>query len=240
MPPTELGVPQRRLNVFRDEADMTGPEYYSAVNAHLRGSRKLIVICSPAARQSRYVDEEIRSFAAARGSEHIIPLLFSGIPNNEVKPGEETLAAFPAALCEALEMPLAVSWRGWDSDAGPVSEGMFRSSWYALLANLYEVSRNEIERRDAVKRARDRAAVARERAADGMKVLDTDPELALLLAAQAVDWTYLSDRAVTLEAEELIHRAIDRFTRFRTTPQLTLTGPTGPSGISNTVQTARI
>jgi len=49
-PPSGLPVARRRLNVFRDEEDFTGTEYFQAVRHHLAGSRKLIVLCSPNAR----------------------------------------------------------------------------------------------------------------------------------------------------------------------------------------------
>lgn len=52
-PPSGLPVARRRLNVFRDEEDFTGPEYFQAVRRHLAGSRKLIVLCSPHAPASR-------------------------------------------------------------------------------------------------------------------------------------------------------------------------------------------
>src|SRR5258708_36225657 len=60
IPPKGLTVPKRRLNIFRDEEDFTGTEYYQAVGRHLQGSRKLIVICSPNARASEFVNDEIQ------------------------------------------------------------------------------------------------------------------------------------------------------------------------------------
>ena len=55
-----LSMPQRRLKVFRDEGDLTGTDYFKAIDQYLHRSGKLIVICSPAARASDYVDDEIR------------------------------------------------------------------------------------------------------------------------------------------------------------------------------------
>src|SRR5215467_9343317 len=89
-PPRDLNVPKRYLDVFRDEHDLTGTEYTSAIQRHLKTSRKLIVICSPAARRSAYVNDEIRMFAQSSGAENIIPILFAGIPNNEIRSGPET------------------------------------------------------------------------------------------------------------------------------------------------------
>jgi hypothetical protein len=57
VPPRDLPLPHRRLDVFRDEEDFTGTEYYESVDRHLHDSRKLIVLCSPAARDSRFVND---------------------------------------------------------------------------------------------------------------------------------------------------------------------------------------
>src|SRR5262245_37141233 len=111
-PPRDLPVPQRRLDVFRDEEDFTGTDYPDAIRRHLATSRKLIVVCSPAARASIYVDEEIKIFAENHGASNIIPVLWSGIPNNEARAGQESESAFPASLCQVMKMPLAAEYRG--------------------------------------------------------------------------------------------------------------------------------
>ena len=100
-PPKGLKLPQRRLVVFRDEEDFTGTEYHASLEKHLKNSRKMIVLCSPNARRSQYVNDEIRLFVKERGRENIIPVLVSGIPNNEAKPEQEEEKAFPEALCES-------------------------------------------------------------------------------------------------------------------------------------------
>lgn len=155
-PPRDLNAPQRYLQIFRDEGDMTGVEYFQSIERQIQNSAKLIVICSPAARQSPYVNDEIRRFAQAKGAENIIPLIVSGIPNNEAKPEQTADLAFPEALCEVLEMPLDVSYLGFDPGKDKVDKGAFTNSWYTLLANLYKLSRSEIEQRDLKRRLRRR------------------------------------------------------------------------------------
>jgi hypothetical protein len=44
VPPKELSLPHRHLDVFRDEDDFTGHEYYESLDRHLRDSTKLIVL----------------------------------------------------------------------------------------------------------------------------------------------------------------------------------------------------
>lgn len=154
MPPRGLGLPARHLDVFRDESDFTGSDYHTAIEQHLQRSRKLIVLCSPAARASVYVDDEIRRFVRLHGAQHIIPLLVAGVPNNEAGPGRADELAFPAALCEALQMPLATSYLGFDAHRDRPDRHAFEPAWYQLLANLFDKSRSEVEQRDRRRRAR--------------------------------------------------------------------------------------
>src|SRR4030095_2374369 len=81
-PPKEVRATGRRLSVFRDEADFSGTEYDASIARHLKGSAKLIVVCSPNARSSAYVADEIRRFAAIHGTLNIVPVLIEGLPNN--------------------------------------------------------------------------------------------------------------------------------------------------------------
>jgi hypothetical protein len=153
-PPNDLKLEQRRLNVFRDEDDFTGVDYHLAVEQHLNQSAKLVVLCSPDARLSKYVGDEIRRFAKARGPAHIIPILVAGVYNNAVKPGQEAKMAFPDALCEVMEMPLAADFTAFDPRRDKINKGVFYRSWYTLLANIYGVRRDEIEQRDKKRESR--------------------------------------------------------------------------------------
>jgi hypothetical protein len=159
-PPKSLNVPQRHLRIFRDEEDFTGTEYHHSLDKHLQDSAKLIVLCSPPARASQYVNDEIRRFAKAKGPEHIIPILISGLPDNEIKPGQERDAAFPEALFEFMTMPLAAEYRNFDLAKDKINKGNYESSWYATLANLYSISRSELEQREKKRQARRRLLTA--------------------------------------------------------------------------------
>lgn len=154
-PPAGIGRERRRLTVFRDEQDLTGPEYYDAIQRHLAGSRKLVVLCSPSARASDWVDDEIRRFAALHGAEHIVPVLVAGLPDN-VAGDDEAQRAFPRALLELARMPLAVSYLGFDPARDRPGRGVYYGAWYTLLANLLDASRADIEERDRRRRRRTR------------------------------------------------------------------------------------
>jgi len=157
-PPKELKLPSRYLDVFRDKADFTAGEYHARLEKNLKESTNLIVICSPDARASDYVNDEIRRFAKLRGTDHIIPVLLRGIPNNEARANQEKEMAFPQALCDLMGMPLAVNYSGFDV-ADKINKGDFLDAWHMLLANIYDISRSEIEQREKKRRTRTRRLI---------------------------------------------------------------------------------
>ena len=158
-PPKGLSKKKRFLDIFRDQGDLVGVEYFKSIEEQLRSSRKLLVICSPSARASQYVSDEIRRFVKTRGSENIVPVIISGVPNNEARPGDENKLAFPEALTESLELPLATDFRDFDVARDRVNKDRFSAAWYTVLANILEVSRAEVEEREKRRKRRKLAAV---------------------------------------------------------------------------------
>jgi len=158
-PPKDLPLPHRRLKIFRDEVDFTGVDYQPSLEKHLRASVRLIVVCSPHARRSSYVDEEIRRFLQLKPSTHIVPVLLAGVPNNEAH-GDDDDKAFPEALCDALPTPLAADFRRFNPRRDNVRKGGFENAWYTTLANLYGIGRAQLEQRDRKRQRKTRALVA--------------------------------------------------------------------------------
>jgi len=147
----------RRLSVFCDTSDLVGADYFVSIDRYLRSARKLIIICSPHARMSDYVNDEICRFVdEARGADNIIPIIIAGLPNNEAKPKDEEAMAFPDALCSALKMPLAIDYRGFDIKKHKLNRGTYARSWYTLIASILGRSREEIEERERKRAARAR------------------------------------------------------------------------------------
>lgn len=67
-------VPARLGPVFRDREDLSSAASLSeSVRHELAAAESLVVICSPAAAQSRWVNEEISAFKALGKSERIYP-----------------------------------------------------------------------------------------------------------------------------------------------------------------------
>ncbi len=151
------------LRVFRDESDFVGTEYNDALRSNLQNTRKLLVVCSPNAVHSRFVDEEIRLFTAMRGAEHVVTVLLAGRPTDEAAADQGEDAAFPAALVSALPTPLANDFRGIDPRRNRLDRNHFENAWFKTLADLYAgygISRAEIEQREKVRQARRRRITA--------------------------------------------------------------------------------
>jgi hypothetical protein len=76
------GLPKRVRPVFRDKTDLSSGSLGGSLNEALLQSSKLIVVCSPNAAQSEWVDREVSAFIEAGRHEHIIPIIVDGMPNS--------------------------------------------------------------------------------------------------------------------------------------------------------------
>lgn len=151
-PPKNLRQHSGHLHVFRYQGDWVGTDYDSALDSYLEDSRNLLVLCSPSARASKYVGDEIMRFGSKREAANIIPIIIAGDPNNETE--AENKKAFPEPLYEFSRMPLAVDYRGFDVKTDKVNSGKYESAWYSLLANILHVSRDDIEQRERSRRVK--------------------------------------------------------------------------------------
>ena len=93
-------VAERRLRpVFRDRTDLPGATDLGAhIREALQDSANLVVICSPDASASRWVNEEIRYFRSLGRADRIFCLIADGEPNASELPGRESQECFPPAL----------------------------------------------------------------------------------------------------------------------------------------------
>lgn len=98
-------VPARLVPVFRDRDELpSASDLGQAIEEALRQAWCLIVVCSPAAARSRWVDEEVRTFRRLGRTERIYCLLV----------GDAPAPCYPAALAEAAAAghePLAADLR---------------------------------------------------------------------------------------------------------------------------------
>ncbi|MEY2920215.1 MAG: hypothetical protein RL261_1520 [Pseudomonadota bacterium] len=96
----QWGATSRRLSpVFRDRSDLPSATDLGAhIREALQESANLIVICSPSASASRWVNEEVRFFRSLGRGERTFCLIVDGEPNASSLPGRESLECFPPAL----------------------------------------------------------------------------------------------------------------------------------------------
>ncbi|MBM3679652.1 MAG: toll/interleukin-1 receptor domain-containing protein, partial [Actinobacteria bacterium] len=92
-------VPARVFPVFRDRDELPlSSNLGTTIGDALRASRFLVVLCSPHAAQSRWVNEEIRQFKAHAGEERILALIVDGVPNATDHGVDAERECFPRAL----------------------------------------------------------------------------------------------------------------------------------------------
>jgi hypothetical protein len=151
--PSSLGpIPPRLFPVFRDDAELAGaPSLGASIDTALRASRTLIVLCSPHAAASPWVDREIRRFRELGGADRILALLVEGEPRT----------SFPAALGASGGEPLAADVRGGRSTQ--------RAALLKLVAGILGLSYDDLVQREAGRRRRN--AIVLRCAAAGAVVL---------------------------------------------------------------------
>jgi tetratricopeptide (TPR) repeat protein len=96
----QWGVASRRLPpVFRDRSDLPSATDLGAhIREALQNSANLIVVCSPAASASQWVNQEIRYFRSLGRGDRTFCLIVDGEPNASDRPAQESLECFPPSL----------------------------------------------------------------------------------------------------------------------------------------------
>lgn len=135
-------VPARIRPVFRDRDDLSSAgDLGSTVKQALADSENLIVICSPQAAASRWVNEEILQFARLGRQDQIFCVIVDGEPAGAGTPA----TCFPAALHDiGLQEPLAADIRKW-------ADGKHLSK-LKLVSGMLGLPLDQLRRRDLQKR----------------------------------------------------------------------------------------
>ena len=144
---SQPALPARLFPIFRDRDELaSGGDLSESIRKAMDDSDALIVICSPAARASRWVNEEIRRFRASGRGHRIFCLLVAGSPDPHALD-----CAFPSAILQdengnIIHEPLA-------ADATPGGDGK-RNAMLKIAAGLLDVGVDDLKRRDAQRQAR--------------------------------------------------------------------------------------
>lgn len=139
-------VPKRLHPVFRDRDELgSATDLSQQVKDALAASETLVVVCSPHAVASQWVNEEIREFRRLGRGHRIFAIIVGGDPQSA---GDE--ACFPAALTtdeNGSEVePLAADGRKW-------ADGR-RLATLKLVAGILAIPLDGLRRRDLQRRQR--------------------------------------------------------------------------------------
>jgi len=150
-------IPERLAPVFRDRDELaSATNLGEKLTLALQQSAAQIVICSPAAARSRWVNEEILTFKRLGREDRVFCLIIAGEPGASAQPGTAADECFPNALIyrmgadgqlsEVRSEPIA-------ADARPGKDGR-NDAKLKLIAGLLDVSLDELKQREAQRRHR--------------------------------------------------------------------------------------
>ncbi len=159
---TARGKISRRIgSVFRDRDELSaGGDLNQSVNNALTNSEYLIVICSPAARQSRWVNLEISAFRESHGDDRILCYIVGGEPFAADAVSQQELECFPEALgyLEA-DAGKSTTHEPIAADIRPGADGS-RLAKLKIISGLLGIGLDELIQRDAQRRQRNLIAVS--------------------------------------------------------------------------------
>jgi formylglycine-generating enzyme required for sulfatase activity len=147
------GKKNRIYPVFRDREELSAGHLGDQIEANLRASAALIVVCSPNGAASPWVQKEIEFFAEQGRLSKIFAIIPDNAPLVDENGVDATQSCFPPAFLgdaligDKLEPLAADARRGKDG---------FRSAWLKVVAGLIGVSPGKIIDRDKKRQVRQR------------------------------------------------------------------------------------
>jgi tetratricopeptide (TPR) repeat protein len=149
--------------VFLDRAELpSSSDLAASVRSALEDSAFLIVVCSPEAAKSRWVNEEIRTFKSLGRDMKILCLIVSGEPSRSATGDSQADECFPAALRFKVENGQVTSVRAAEPLAADVRSGNDdrQSARLKIIAGLLGVSFDRLRQREQTRRQRQLAIIA--------------------------------------------------------------------------------
>lgn len=182
--------------VFQDREELAASaDLAQSVRQALEEAASLIVICSPDAAKSRWVNEEIRVFTALGRRDRIQCLIVRGVPHASRTGADPDLECLPPALFEGgAGEPLA-------SDLRPEGDGR-QMAKLKLLAGIMGVGFDELRQREQARRVR-RLATASVALGIGFVLMSGLAAAALLARNEAVRQRDIA-RQKTITAERTV------------------------------------
>lgn len=130
--------------VFRDQTELTSGNLDLVIDQALEQSSALIVICSPSAAKSKWVNQEILRFKQLHGSVRIFPLIVKGTPHS--KDEDE---CFPLALLRSFDESGELTDEVIEPLASNIQElGGRRDAYLRIAAALLGVGFDQLKQRE--------------------------------------------------------------------------------------------
>jgi tetratricopeptide (TPR) repeat protein len=143
----------RLFPIFRDRDELASSSDLSqSIQDALEKSDALLVVCSPDAAKSKWVNEEIRYFQGLGRGSDIFCLLIEGSPDPTAAESAFPPALLQASNGEALPEPLA-------ADVRPNGDGK-RGAMLKIAASLLKVGIDDLKQRDAQRQLKRHSLVA--------------------------------------------------------------------------------
>ncbi len=151
-------VPRRLAPIFRDRHELAAAhDLGEEIEEAIAGSRFLVVLCSPAAAKSRWINEEIACFKRLhRREDRIFAAIVEGEPFASETVGREAEECFPPALrvhFDRLGRPTGQRAEPIAADLRPTGDGR-RTGLLKLAAGMIGVGLDDLAQREAHRRYR--------------------------------------------------------------------------------------
>jgi tetratricopeptide (TPR) repeat protein len=153
---TQYGpIPKRLFPVFRDREELpTSSKLGEIIAQALWNSSHLIVICSPRAAKSLWVNEEIRYFKSLGRADRVLCLIVDGEPNASDMPGLEQRECFPPAAMYELGEDGNLSMTRCEPIAADArfEKDEKRNALLKLIAGMIGVGFDDLKQRDQARK----------------------------------------------------------------------------------------
>jgi tetratricopeptide (TPR) repeat protein len=148
-------IPSRLYPIFRDRDELAGAAQLGPlIEQALDDSSHLIILCSPHAVQSRWVNEEIRMFKAMGKEDRVLCLVLSGEPMVEDSEGDSQKECIPLAARRQVDSNGEISEQKHEPAAADLRDSADgeKNSLLKLVAGLIGVGLDELKQRDLLAR----------------------------------------------------------------------------------------
>jgi len=148
-------MPSRLAPVFRDREELPGASNLGEkISDAIQRSRYLIVVCSPHAAVSHWVNEEIRLFKSLGREDRVLAVIVDGEPGASAAKGKGLLECFPEALRFHVEPDGTITDQPTEPIAADFRKGKDGRSrgLLKLLAGILDVGFDELRQREQRRR----------------------------------------------------------------------------------------